>query len=326
MRRRPLLLLVLALGFGHAVPSSAQSSSGSGYPNRPIRLVVPYGAGSAADGAARQVTPKISEVLGQQIVIDNRAGASGTIGANLVAKSSADGYTILLGTVPSNAIAPSLDKGLPYDPVKDLAAIALFISYPYVLTVSTTLPVRSVKELIAYAKSKPGALNYGSTGNGTGVQLAGAMFNSKAGVNITHIPYNVVGQLLTDLASGSTQIIFYPYQGLLPVIQSGKVRVLATTGAKRSPSMPDFPTMAEQGVPDYSITAWMGINAPAGTPTDRIRVLHNAIRKAMLDPKVAASMNGAGYDVDLMDPAEFTEFTKREVVRYRQIIQESGGT
>ena len=320
-RRRPLLLLFLATAFAHSVPSAAQSASSSAYPNHQIQLVVPYGAGTGADGLARLITPKMSELLGQPIVIVNKAGGSATIGANFVAKSPPDGYTLLLGSTPSNAIAPSLDKNLSYDPIKDFQAVARVVSYPYVLAVSTTLPVRSVKELIDYAKERPGVLNYGSTGEGTGVQLAGALFNSRAGVNLMHVPYNSMGQMVGDLATGTIHIIFYPYQALIPLIQSGKMRVIAATGAKRSPSLPDVPTMAEQGVPDYDIVAWMALNAPADTPADRIQALYDAIRKTVLDPKVAARLGEAGYDVDLADPVEYAEFTKREVARYRQLIQ-----
>ena len=303
----------------------AQPAPASTYPDRPIRLIVPFGAGSATDVIARQVTPKISELLGRQVVVDNRAGASGTIGATAVAKAPADGYTLLLGTVPTNAIAPSLDKNLPYDAVKDFAAVARIATSPYVLAVSATVPVHSVTELIAYAKARPGDLNYASTGNGTGTQLAAAFFNSRAGLNIKHIPYNGIGPLSTDLSSGTVHMIFYPYQGLLPLIQSGKVRVLATTGAKRSPSTPDLPTMVEQGMSDFTVGAWQGIYAPAGTPADRIQLLYNAIRKAMADPQVAASVTKAGNDIELADPVEFTAFTQREIERYRQIIQMSGG-
>ena len=320
-RRRPLLLLLAATALAYAVPGAAQSSSSAAYPNHAIQLIVPYGAGTGADGLARLVTPKMAEVLGQPIVIVNKAGGSSTIGATYVAKSPADGYTLLLGSTPSNAIAPSLDKNLAYDPIKDFQAVARVVSYPYVLAVSTTLPVRSVKELIEYAKARPGVLNYGSTGEGTGVQLAGALFNSKAGVSIMHVPYNSMGQMIGDLATGTVHIVFYPHQGLIPLIQSGKMRVLASTGAKRSPSLPDLPTMGEQGVPDYDIVAWMGFNAPADTPADRVQALYSAVRKTVQDPKMAASLKDAGYDVDLADPTEYAEFTKREVARYRQLIE-----
>ena len=318
------MLAVLAVAIGQASPGLAQSASGPAYPDRAVQLVVPYGAGTAADGFARLITQKMSDLLGQQVVVNNKPGASGVIGATSVAKSASDGYTILLASTPTNAIAPSVVANLGYDAIKDFQPIARVVSYPYVLAVSTTLPVQSVTELIAYAKARPGTLNYGSTGEGTGVQLAGALFNIKAGLDMKHIAYNSMGQMAGDLSSGAIHLIFYPYQALVPLIQSGKLRVLGSTGSRRSPSLPDFPTLAEQGVRDYEITAWLALTAPAGTAPDRIERLHDAVRKAVQDPKVAASLKQGGFDVDLANPAEYLEFTKQEVIRYRQLVQASG--
>ena len=197
-----LFLVALGGAGGCWMPAASTHAQSTTYPDRPIRLVVPFPAGSATDVVARQIAPKMAEYLGQNIIVDNRAGASGVIGATTVARATADGYTLLFGTAPTNAIAQSWDKNLPYDAVKDFVPVAGLTTAPYVLAVTSTLPVRSVKELIAYAKSKPGELNYASSGNGTGVHLAGAFFSTKAGVDIKHVPYNSVGPMNADLASG----------------------------------------------------------------------------------------------------------------------------
>ena len=318
-----LILALLSAAIGCWMPAASSHAQSNTYPDRIIRLVVPFPPGSATDVVARQIAPKMAEYLGQNIVIDNRAGASGVIGATAVAKAAADGYTLLFGTAPTNAIAQSWNKNLPYDAVKDFVAVAGLTTAPYVLAVTSTLPVRSVKELIAYAKSKPGDLNYASTGNGTGVHLAGAFFSTKAGVDIKHVPYNAAGPMNADLASGVVQMIFYPHQGLIPLIQAGKVRVLATTGAKRSVLLPELPTLQEQGLADFSLASWQGIYAPAGTPSDRVNLLYEAIRKTMTDAKVTANIAQTGNTVELSDPVEFSAFTKREIEKYRQIIQSS---
>lgn len=313
--------ICVAMGCLPAVSGHAQSSA---YPERPIRLIVPFPPGSATDVVARQVGPKIAEHIGQSIVIENRAGGSGVIGATAVAKASPDGYTLLFGTAPTNAIAQSWDKNLPYDTLNDFVAVAGLTTTPYVLAITSALPANSVKELIAYAKSRPGELNYASSGNGTGVHLAGAFFSSRAGIDIKHIPYNSVGPMSADLGSGVVQMIFYPHQGLLPLIQTGKVRILATTGAKRSALLPDLPTLQEQGLADFALASWQGIYVPTGTLSDRVNLLYEAIRKTMTDPKLVASIASSGNTVELLDPSEFAAFTRREVERYRQIIQSSG--
>ena len=318
-----LFLAALVAISGCWMPVTSTHAQSSTYPDRPIRLVVPFPPGSATDVVARQIAPRLAEHLGQAIIVDNRAGASGVIGATAVARASADGYTLLFGTAPTNAIAQSWDKNLPYDAVKDFVAVAGLTTAPYVLAVTSTLPVRSVKELIAYAKSKPGELNYASSGNGTGVHLAGAFFGSKADVDIKHVPYNSVGPIHVDLASGVVHMIFYPYQGLLPLIQGGKVHVLATTGAKRSALLPEIPTLQEQGLADFALASWQGIYAPAGTPSERVTLLYEAIRKTMMDAKVTASIAQTGNTVELSDPVEFAAFTRREIEKYRQIIQSS---
>ena len=294
------------------------------YPQRPIRLVVPFAAGSNIDGNARQIAPKLSEFLGQQVVIDNRGGASGTIGATLVAKAPSDGYTILMGNVPTHGLAPTIFKELAYDPIKDFTPIGRIATASYVLAVSAALPVKSVPELINYAKARPGQLNYASTGSGTGVHLAGAYFNNKAGVDIKHIPYNSVPQAFVDISSGAVATMFYPYLPLMPLVQSGKARLLATSGTKRASYLPDLPTVMEAGLSGFVFFAWHGFYGPAGMPKQNVDVFYGAMTKAVSDPRVAASLLSTGVEVDLIPAKAFAAFTKAEIERYRQIIGIAG--
>ena len=294
------------------------------YPQRPIRLVVPFAAGSNIDGNARQIAPKLSEFLGQQVVIDNRGGASGTIGATLVAKAPSDGYTILMGNAPTHGLAPTIFKELAYDPIKDFTPIGRVATASYLLAVSAALPVKSVPELINYAKARPGQLNYASTGSGTGVHLAGAYFNNKAGVDIKHIPYNSVPQAFVDISSGAVATMFYPYLPLMPLVQSGKARLLATSGTKRASYLPDLPTMMEAGLSDFVFFAWHGFYGPTGMAKQNVDVFYRAMTKAVSDPRVAASLLSTGVEVDLIPAKAFAAFTKAEIERYRQIIGIAG--
>ena len=294
------------------------------YPQRPIRLVVPFAAGSNIDGNARQIAPKLSEFLGQQVVIDNRGGASGTIGATLVAKAPSDGYTILMGNAPTHGLAPTIFKELAYDPIKDFTPIGRVATASYLLAVSAALPVKSVPELINYARARPGQLNYASTGSGTGVHLAGAYFNNKAGVDIKHIPYNSVPQAFVDISSGAVATMFYPYLPLMPLVQSGKARLLATSGTKRASYLPDLPTVMEAGLSGFVFFAWHGFYGPAGMPKQNVDVFYGAMTKAVSDPRVAASLLSTGVEVDLIPAKAFAAFTKAEIDRYRQIIGIAG--
>ena len=294
------------------------------YPNRPVRMVVPFTAGSNIDGTARQIAPKFADVLKQQIVVDNRGGAGGTLGANLVAKAQADGYTLLMGNAPTHGMAPHLYKNLAYDPIKDFTPIARVDSASFVLAASSMVPVQSVAELVKYAKARPGQLNYASSGNGTTAHLSGTFFNNKAGVDIKHIPYNNVPQAFVDIASGAVAMMFYPYQPLMPLLQTGKVRLLATTGLKRASYLPDIPTVIESGIPDFSAIAWHGFYAPAGTSKQVVDTIYAALTKTMADPKVMASLAATGIDIDLAPPREFAAFTKAEVERYRHLIAMAG--
>ena len=310
-------LSLLLTGFTTLAPAAQ-------YPERPRRMVVPFASGSNIDITARQFMPKFSEILGQQVVVDNRGGAGGTIGAAIVAKAPADGYTLLMGNAPTHGMAPTMYRNLPYDPVKDFSAIGRISTASFVLAVSATLPVKSVAELVAYAKARPGQLNYASSGNGTTAHLTGALFNNKAGIDIRHVPYNSVPQALIDMGGGAIALMFYPYQPLIPMAQQGRVRLLASTNVKRPSYLPDLPTVIESGIPGFTAFAWHGFYVPAGTPPSIIAALFAALSATMKDPKVMSSFAATGVDVDLLSPAQFAAFTKSEVERYRQIITLAG--
>ena len=315
--QRPALHAVACLVLAaYALVANAQ-----GYPNRPIRLVVPFAAGTNSDNSARQIAPRLSDALGQPVVVENRPGAGGTIGSAFVASAKPDGYTIVLGDAPSHGLAPSIYKDLPYDPVKDFTAIGRIDTAVYVLATSTKLPVNNVQELIAYARANPGKLNYASTGIGTGTHLAGARFADLAGVDIRHVPYNSVGAITSDLNSGAVSMIFYPYQPLKPMQQMGAIRLIATTGEKRASYLPNLPTMAEAGVPGFSAFAWHGLYGPAGMAPKDVEFIYAALARTMVDPVLRATLLSMGAEVDLAPPGEFAAFTKSEVARFGNLVK-----
>lgn len=294
------------------------------YPARPVRMIVPSGAGSNVDTTARQIAQKLADSLGQPVVVENRGGAGGTIGTTAAAKASPDGYTILYGNIPPMAIAPSVYRNLTYDPVKSFTAVARATSLSLVLAVSSTLPVNSVSDLVAYAKARPNLLNFASSGNGTLSHLSGVLLNSKAGLEIKHVPYNSVPQAFSEISSGTVALIFYPYQGLVPLAQLGKVRLLATTGIKRTSYLPGVPTMIESGVGDFVVMAWEGIYVPAGTPKPIVNALYAALAGIMADPAFVSRLAAVAIEVDVAPPDVFAAFTKSEVERFRQLVALAG--
>lgn len=296
-------------------------ASAQAYPNRPVRLVVPFAAGTNVDNSARQIAPKLSEALGQPVVIENKPGAGGTIASALVAGAKPDGYTVLLGNAPTHGLAPSIYKDLSYDPVKDFTAIGRIDTAVYVLGVSTKVPATTVTELIAYARAHPGKLNYASTGIGTGTHLAGARFAELAGIDIRHVAYNAVGPMTTDLNSGEVSMIFYPYQPLKPMVEIGAVRLVATTGHKRASYLANLPTMAEAGLPGFVAFAWHGLYGPAGMAPKDVDVMYAALAKAVSDPALRPALLSMGAELDLAPPAEFAAFTKSEVVRFATLVK-----
>lgn len=320
--------LLLAIVFANAlIAISGIATSGASpgdFPNHSIQLIVPGAPGSSADIGARTIATKVGEILGQQILVEARPGAGGIVGAQAVAKAAPNGYTLEYGTAQTQAADVSVYPHLPYDPMKDFTPIAKVASDHVVLAVSSTLPVSSVQDLIAYAKARVGQLNYASTGNGTTAHLTGALFDSVAGVNIRHVPYNSSAQMITDLVGGAVQMVFYPYNALQPMITAGKLKVLATTGEHREPTLPNVPTMIEAGVPGFTSSGWHAFFGPAGLPKPVVDRLYTAISQALHDPTVDKQMIANGDIPDLAGPDELAKFEGAEIERYRKLVDLAG--
>ncbi|MBI3938500.1 MAG: tripartite tricarboxylate transporter substrate binding protein [Betaproteobacteria bacterium] len=302
---------------------AAQSAPG-GYPGRPIRLIVPFPPGAGVDVVGRVVGQKLTQSLGQQIVIDNRAGAGGTLGASIAARATPDGYTLVMGSVGSLGTSKGLYKNLAYDPVKDFAPITLAARAPSGLLLHPSLQVKTVKELVAHAKANPGKLNYSSAGNGSPSHLAVELFKSMAGVNIVHVPYKGPAEALTALGSGQVQVEIQSLLSAMPHLQAGRMRLIATTGARRSAEMPDIPTISEAALPGFEVYTWFGMLAPAGTPAPVIARLNAEIVRALNQPDVRKYLVNQGAEVVGNTPAEFAAFIKAEAAKWTRVIRESG--
>jgi len=311
LHRSVLLFAAFALG---AIGASAQP-----YPNRPIKLIVADAAGGAPDQLGRLLAQKLSDTLGQPVVVDNRAGAGGVLGAELAAKSAPDGYTLLLTTTAIYAILPNLRKNLPYDPVKDFVPITRIATASNVLVVNNALPAKNIAELVRLAKEKPGALNYASAGVGTPAHLAGEMLNLLADIKVVHVPYKGAAPALTDVIAGNAQYIITSPIAAGAHMNSGRVRALATTGAERNPGLPDLPTIAET-VPGYEITQTWGIVVPAGTPADMASTLNAGIVKVMGQPDVKEKVLAMGATPAFDSPAAFEAYMAKERQRLGEVI------
>ena len=303
--------------------TDVRAQTAAAYPQRPIRMVVPFAPGGNADITARMVGQKLSERLGQQVIIDNRGGANSIIGTEIAAKAPADGYTLVF---ISNLLATNVVFAgkLPYDSIKDFAPLSLTGSTPLLLVVNNGLPVKSVKELIALAKSRPGALNYGSSGNGATANLAGELFNYMAGVNIVHVPYKGTAQATTDLIGGQMQVGYPSISSVMPHVRAGKLRALGMTGAQRSALAPDVPTVAESGVPGYEASIWTGVAAPAGMPRTIIERLNREIVALVRAPETLARLAALGSDPLTSTPGEFAALIKADIARWAKLAQASG--
>jgi tripartite-type tricarboxylate transporter receptor subunit TctC len=312
MRKSAMVVALLAAGLAQA----------QGYPDKPIRMIVASAPGGAPDILGRSVAQKMSEALGQQVVVDNRAGASGLIGAEMAAKAAPDGYTLFLGTTTLYALLPNLKKNLPYDIQRDFASITQIAGASNVLVINPSVPAKSVAELLQYAKAKPGALNYASAGQGTPAHLAGEMLNITAGISMTHVPYKGAGPALIDIIAGQIQLIITSPIAAGPHITSGKVRALATTGAKRNPALPDLPTVADT-VPGYEITQWWGLSAPAKTPRAIITKLHAETAKAINLPDVRERITRAGAEPVGGTPQAFDALIAAEQQRLGNVIRKA---
>jgi len=317
-----------ALGVAFCVPATTHAQSttkspGQDYPSRPIRLVVPLAPGGGNDTIARLIGAKISPILGQQIVVDNRAGAGGLIAAELVSKSPADGYTLLLANVAVMTIIPNAQKKAPYDPLKDFQPVSLIASAPLLVVVHPSLPVSSIRQLIELAKSKPNAINYASNGIGSSTHLATEMFSMMSGVKMVHVPYKGLSLAMTDLLSGQVPLMFSSAVAMLPHVKNGKLRAIAMTGAKRLPVISDVPTVAEAGVKGYESGSWYGIVAPAQTPRPIIDRLNREIVAVLKSKDIQDRLNQDAVTPVGNTPDEFSTYIKMEYERMVRVIREA---
>ncbi|HEX2830870.1 MAG TPA: tripartite tricarboxylate transporter substrate binding protein [Burkholderiales bacterium] len=291
------------------------------YPTKPVRFIVPFPPGGGNDTIARLVGQKLSVALGQQVIVDNRPGAGGTIGAEAAARSPGDGYTMFLAGVATHGINPNMRKKLPYDALKDFEAVSLIASAPLLVVVHPSLPVKSVKDLITTAKTKPGQINYASNGPGSSSHLAGELFDMMAGVKMTHVPYKGLAPALTDLLSGEVSVMFSSAVAALPQVKAGRLRAIAMTGAKRSPAIPNVPTVAEAGLPGYETGSWYGVVVPAGTPRAAIDRLSREIQTIVKSPELTAKLNEEAVIPVGSTPEAFNKHIRNELARWAKVVK-----
>jgi tripartite-type tricarboxylate transporter receptor subunit TctC len=307
-----------------AVPWASTAMAQQVFPDRPIRLVVPYGPGTATDVFSRQLAGVVQKALGQSIVIDNRPGGGAMTGTEIVARAPADGYTLVMGTSQTHAISPIMFAKPPYDPLRDFTPIAGLAGVPHVVVVGPQLPVKSIADLVALGKSQPNRLTFASTGNGSPAHLAGEIFKREAGFEMSHVPYPGGAQALTDVMTGTVSMIFYPYQPIKPLVEAGKMRLLATANPTRPPWLPNVQTMPELGYPKSTMTATFGIYGPANMPADRVSKLSEAFLQALSNSDLVASLASAGTEVQAQTAAQLKAFTVAEYERYKALVAVSG--
>jgi tripartite-type tricarboxylate transporter receptor subunit TctC len=319
MQKRKYLPCVFAVMLAFAGTALAQT-----YPNRPIRWIVTYPPGGPTDVVARAIGAKLTEAWGQQIVIDNRAGAGGVIGTDLAAKAVPDGYTLLFGTSAGLTINPALSSKLPYDPVRDFSPVSLLVLNPQILVVNSSVPANSVKELITLAKARPGQLNYASVGQGSPNHLGMELLKALTGIEMVHVPYKGTGPALTDLLGGQVQLMFNSMPSVLPLVKIGKLKGLAVGSAQRSAAIPDIPTVAEAGVPGFENVTWYGMFAPARTSHDIIVKLNKQVVKILAEPEMAQRLASQGAEPRSSTPEELAKFMRVESERWRKVIKAAG--
>jgi tripartite-type tricarboxylate transporter receptor subunit TctC len=302
----------------------APNAQSQAYPSKPIRFVVPYPAGGPLDTVARLLGQKVGDSVKQPVIVENKAGAGGNIGADAVAKAPPDGYTILMGAVATHAINPTLYASMPYDAAKDFIPVTQVASTPNVLVVSPSIPANDVREFIAYAKARPGQLNFGSGSTGSAGHLAGELFKVMAGVDMTHVPYKGAAPAMNDLIGGRIQLMFDNLASSLAQVRAGRVKALAVTTAKRSALAPDLPTIAESGLPGFDINTWFGIFVPARTPREVVERLHAEFTRALAAPDVREKMVSLGAEPVGSTPAEFAAYIRSEEAKYARVIKASG--
>ncbi len=314
-----MLFAAMAIGYGASVSVHAQS-----YPSRTIRLVVPFGPGGPTDVSARLVAQLVQTRLGQSVVVENRPGAGGALGSKSVATAEPDGYTLLIGTSATLGVVPALMKNPGYDPIKSFAAVARVAESTLVLVVPAKFPAETVAEFVAYAKANPGKLSYASAGMGNQTQLLAELFKAKAGVDIVHVPYKSGAEMVTAVLSEQVQMAFPDVSILIPLIRSGKIKALAVTSAKRHPQLPDVPTMIESGIPDYVMTFWSGVVAPAATPADIVASLHGAINDGLKTPAIQENLAAIGAEATPGSPQDFAAFITAETKKWSAVVKMAG--
>jgi tripartite-type tricarboxylate transporter receptor subunit TctC len=316
-------LYLFGVAAGVPLLISASHAQSQGFPTRPIRFIAPYVAGGGVDFVSRVVAAKLSENIGQQVIVENRPGGGTNIGSELVARAAPDGYTLLVGGVP-NTVNAVFFKKLPYDVIKDFAPISQMTTAPNILAVHPSLPVRTVKDLIALAKARRGELTFASAGIGSSNHLSGELFRVMAGVDIIHVPYKGGGAAVTDLLAGQVSMYFGTTPSTVPHVRTGKLRALAVTSAKRSRAAPDIPTMAEAALPGFENSAWHGLMAPAATPPAVIEKLHSEVVRVLRLPEIVDRMASQGVDVIAGSPAELAAFIKQDLVKYDKLVKSAG--
>lgn len=302
--------------------AAAFAACAQSFPSKPIRLLVPFAPGGTTDAVARVIGAKLADILGQPVVVDNRAGGGTTIGTEALARSPADGYTIMLAT-PDFTVNPSLQPKLPYDTLKDFAPIALIATYPMVMVVHPDPKLGSVAELVAQAKARPGQINYASAGNGSMPHLCGELFNSLAGVKLTHVPYRGNGPAVADLLAGHVSVLFTGGPAVAGHVKSGKLKMLAVSTSKRHASLPELPTLAESGVPGYDVTAWFGFIAPAGVPKEVVAKLNTAIAGALQAPEVREKLSSLGAELRAGTPEAFGIVIREEIDKWARVVRDA---
>lgn len=324
MCRRLLRALgACALAVGAAASSAAGAAEA--YPSKPIRFVVPAAAGGPTEIVTRLLAERMTQSMGVTVIVEAKPGAGGNIGADAVAKAAPDGYTILMGTIGTNAINQTLYKAMPFQPLKDFTAVTQVVSYPLVVVVNPKLPIHSVADLIAYAKAHPGKLNRASGGSGTSMHMSGELFNEMAGVQMQHIPYKGSLPALTDVIGGQADLAFDSLVIAQPLIKAGKLRAIAVTGPERSPAAPDIPAVAET-LPGYAMTSWIGVFAPAGTPRPIVERLQQEIARALADPRVREQLQSQAADPVASSPDDFARFTADETEKWAPVVKASGAS
>jgi len=323
MNRRALHRLLFAIGMALFCTGAPAQPAADAYPAKPIRFILPFPPGGGTDILGRVIAERLTTNLGQPVVLENRGGAGGNVGAEAAARSAPDGYTIVL-VAPSLAISPSLYSKLNYDPVKDLAPISLVGTVPNVLITYPSLPAQNLAEFISLAKTKPGAMNFGSGGSGTSNHLAGELFNIVAGVKLVHVPYKGVNLAMNDALGGQIQLVVIGIPAAQPHIRAGKLRALGVISPQRSPALPEVPTVAEAGLPNFEVTTWYGVLAPAGTPRPVIARLNAELGRVMHAPDLRDRFAATGTEPRTSTPEEFADYIQQEIAKWGRVVREAG--